>query len=337
MTSEIMSYSVPGVTCGHCRTAITNEVGTVAGVQSVDVDLEQKLVTIVGEGVSDAAVHTAIDEAGYDVAEAREDATGTVTEGKMAFIDVIAAEGVERAEALHLVGAIEHAFEHPIARAIAAAWDGAARAIFVVADTVKPSSAEAIAELKRLGLRPVLLTGDNETTARTVAAEAGIDDVIADVLPAGKAAVVSRLQEQVPSSRWSGTASTTPRRSRRPTSASLSAPARTSRSNQRPHSRLRRPARRGRRHPPLAPHARDDQGQPLLGLRLQRGRAAARSLGLPEPADRRRRDGLLQRLRRVQLAAPARLPSSPPAPRADGIGRRSASARGPGRLASPRS
>ena len=53
--------------------------------------------------------------------------------------------------------------------AIAAAWDGAARAIFAVADTVKPSSAEAIAELKRLGLRPVLLTGDNERTARAVA------------------------------------------------------------------------------------------------------------------------------------------------------------------------
>jgi P-type Cu+ transporter len=79
--------------------------------------------------------------------------------------------------------------------AIAAAWDGRARAIFVVADTVKPSSAAAVRELERLGLRPVLLTGDNERTARAVAAEVGIDDVIADVLPADKAAVVSRLQE----------------------------------------------------------------------------------------------------------------------------------------------
>jgi P-type Cu+ transporter len=190
------------------------------------------------------------------------DKTGTVTEGKMALVDVVTAPGVDRASALRLVGAVEHASEHPIARAIAdaalrggvlpavdsfsnreglgvqgvveghalvvgrpsllaewgvdldaalaaavasaqaggrtaiaAAWDGAARAIFVVADTVKPSSAEAIAELKRLGLRPVLLTGDNEQTARAVAAEVGIDDVIADVLPADKAAVVSRLQE----------------------------------------------------------------------------------------------------------------------------------------------
>jgi Cu+-exporting ATPase len=191
------------------------------------------------------------------------DKTGTVTEGKMAIVDVITVEGVERAEALRLVGALEHASEHPIGRAIAdaaagegalpavesfrnreglgvegvvegralvvgrpsllaewgleldgslpaavaaaraegrtaiaAAWDGRARAIFVVADTVKPTSAEAIAELERLGLRPVLLTGDNETTARTVAAEVGIDDVIAEVLPADKAAVVSRLQRQ---------------------------------------------------------------------------------------------------------------------------------------------
>ena len=61
---------------------------------------------------------------------------------------------------------------------------------------MKPSSAAAITELKRLGLRPVLLTGDNESTARAVAAEVGIDDVIADVLPADKAAVVRGLQEQ---------------------------------------------------------------------------------------------------------------------------------------------
>ena len=74
MISEIMRYSVPGVTCEHCRTAITKEVGTVAGVQSVDVDLEQKLVTIVGQDVSAAAVRDAIDEAGYDVVAVREDA-----------------------------------------------------------------------------------------------------------------------------------------------------------------------------------------------------------------------------------------------------------------------
>jgi len=190
------------------------------------------------------------------------DKTGTVTEGSMRLIDVRTAGGVERSEALRLVGAVEHASEHPIARAIAAAaanegplpavasfrnreglgveggvdrhavvagrpaflaergvelpdelaaavreaqaegrtavaagWDGKARAVFIVADTVKPTSREAVDELKRLGLHPILLSGDNETTARTVATEVGIDDVIADVLPVDKAAVVSRLQE----------------------------------------------------------------------------------------------------------------------------------------------
>jgi Cu+-exporting ATPase len=186
------------------------------------------------------------------------DKTGTVTTGKMELVDVVAAPGVDRAEALRIVGSVEHASEHPVAQAIAAAgsellpvesfrnreglgvegvvegravvvgrpsllaewsvelphelaeaiadaqahgrtavaaaWDGVARAVFVVADTPKPSSREAIAELRALGLRPVLLTGDSEATARTVAAEVGIDEVVAEVLPAEKASVVERLQ-----------------------------------------------------------------------------------------------------------------------------------------------
>jgi P-type Cu+ transporter len=80
--------------------------------------------------------------------------------------------------------------------AVAAGWDGQARALLVVADTVKPTSAEAVARLKALGLRPVLLTGDNEATARAVAAEVGIDEVIAEVLPSEKADVVRRLQQE---------------------------------------------------------------------------------------------------------------------------------------------
>ncbi|UGS34486.1 heavy metal translocating P-type ATPase [Capillimicrobium parvum] len=80
--------------------------------------------------------------------------------------------------------------------AVAAAWDGEARAVIVVADTVKATSAEAVAGLRGLGLRPVLLTGDNEATARAVAAEVGIDEVIAEVLPADKAGVVRRLQAE---------------------------------------------------------------------------------------------------------------------------------------------
>ena len=191
------------------------------------------------------------------------DKTGTVTSGRMALLDVTVADGVARADALRLVGALEDASEHPIGRAIAAAaaaegplpavtgfqnleglgvagtvegrvlvvgrpallaerglvlgpqldqarraaeeqgrtavvagWEGRAAAVLVVADTVKPSSAEAVAALKALGLRPVLLTGDNAATARAVAAEVGIDEVIAEVLPAGKVDVVRRLQAE---------------------------------------------------------------------------------------------------------------------------------------------
>ncbi len=192
------------------------------------------------------------------------DKTGTVTEGRMSLVDVATADGLERSEALRLVGAVEHASEHPIGRAIAdaaleagplppvesfgnreglgvegvveghrlvvgrpsllaerglalgprlseavdaaqaagrtafaAGWDGEARAVFTVADTLKRSSAAAIGDLRRLDLRPVLLTGDNDTTARAIAAEVGIDEVIAEVLPADKALVVSRLQADV--------------------------------------------------------------------------------------------------------------------------------------------
>jgi Cu+-exporting ATPase len=78
--------------------------------------------------------------------------------------------------------------------AIAVAWDGTARGALVVADTVKGTSAQAVAELKDLGLTPILLTGDNEAVARHIAAEVGIDQVIAEVLPQDKVDVVTRLQ-----------------------------------------------------------------------------------------------------------------------------------------------
>ncbi|GAA1958003.1 heavy metal translocating P-type ATPase [Kitasatospora viridis] len=82
--------------------------------------------------------------------------------------------------------------------AVAVGWDGAARAVLVVADTVKPTSAEAVRELRRLGLRPVLLTGDHRAVAEAVAAEVGIpaEDVIAEVLPEDKVAQVKRLQAE---------------------------------------------------------------------------------------------------------------------------------------------
>lgn len=78
--------------------------------------------------------------------------------------------------------------------AVVGAVDGRPVAVFTVADTVKPTSREAVERLRALGLRPVLLTGDNEATARAVAVEVGIDEVIAEVMPADKADVVKRLQ-----------------------------------------------------------------------------------------------------------------------------------------------
>ncbi|XAY06884.1 Copper-exporting P-type ATPase [Paraconexibacter sp. AEG42_29] len=191
------------------------------------------------------------------------DKTGTVTSGVMALVDIQTADGTTRPDVLRLVGALENASEHPVARAIAgaagaelggllpavagfrshdglgvegdvdgraviagraalladrgivldgplaaahdaaqaagrtaivAAWDGRLQAVVVVADTPKDSSAEAIRRLKALGLTPVLLTGDNRATAEAVARQVGIDEVIAGVLPAGKAQVVADLQ-----------------------------------------------------------------------------------------------------------------------------------------------
>ena len=196
------------------------------------------------------------------------DKTGTVTTGVMQLVDVVVGVGATRAEVLGLAGAVEHASEHPVAKAIASAakaelgqlesvqqfesvagmgtsgvvdgkrvlvggealmnsrtviisatlrsalqearnggntavlvaCDGSAKAVCVVADRPKQNSATAIAELRNLGLRPVLLTGDNRATAVAVAEQVGIetDDqhVIAGVLPAEKVRVVADLQER---------------------------------------------------------------------------------------------------------------------------------------------
>ncbi|SCG18698.1 Cu+-exporting ATPase [Micromonospora echinofusca] len=80
--------------------------------------------------------------------------------------------------------------------AVLAGWDGRARGVLAVADVVRPTSRAAIAQLRALGLTPVLLTGDNTTVARAVAAELGIDEVVAEVLPAEKVDVVRRLQDE---------------------------------------------------------------------------------------------------------------------------------------------
>ncbi|MGO2534685.1 MAG: copper-translocating P-type ATPase, partial [Brachybacterium tyrofermentans] len=94
------------------------------------------------------------------------------------------------------IAAAKAAAEEQGRTVVAVGWDGAARGILVVADAVKPTSAQAIAQMKELGLHPVLLTGDNEAVAQQIAAEVGIDEVIAEVLPAQKVDVVTRLQAE---------------------------------------------------------------------------------------------------------------------------------------------
>ncbi|MEU4619359.1 heavy metal translocating P-type ATPase [Actinoplanes sp. NPDC023801] len=124
---------------------------------------------------------------------------GLGVRGKLAGRDVLAGrvallerEGLEiPAEIAAAVAEAEKAGR----TAVVAGWDGRARGVLAVADTVKPTSRAAVAGLRGLGLTPVLLTGDNETVARAVAAEVGIDRVVAGVLPADKVAEVRRLQE----------------------------------------------------------------------------------------------------------------------------------------------
>jgi Cu+-exporting ATPase len=101
--------------------------------------------------------------------------------------------------ALRLEGALAEAsarYEAEGKTTVVVAWDGEVRGVFAVADAVKPTSAEAIAQLRGLGLDPVLLTGDNDTVARRIAAEVGIERVISQVLPAQKVAVVTALQAE---------------------------------------------------------------------------------------------------------------------------------------------
>lgn len=64
--AETITYTVPGMTCEHCRHAVSSELSAVAGVQAVEVDLETKLVTVTGDGLVDGTLRAAIDEAGYE-------------------------------------------------------------------------------------------------------------------------------------------------------------------------------------------------------------------------------------------------------------------------------
>ena len=100
-------------------------------------------------------------------------------------------EGLDRPP--ELSAALDEA-ENAGRTAVVVGWDGASRAVLVVSDTIKATSVEAIAQLRSLGLTPILLTGDNTRAARAVGAQLGITEVIAEVLPEDKVAVITRLQ-----------------------------------------------------------------------------------------------------------------------------------------------
>ena len=199
--------------------------------------------------------------------------------------------------------------------AVAVAWDGQARGVLTVADTVKPTSAAAVRQLRALGLTPVLLTGDNRAVAEAVAREVGIDvgptTVLAEVLPGRqggrRAAAAGR-----------GAAGRDGRRRRqrrrgpgagRPRARDGHRHRRRDR-GERPDAGARRPAGRGRRHPAVAPHPAHHQGQPVLGVRLQRGGDPAGRGRAAQPDARRCRDGLQLGLRRHEQPAAAQLPGA---------------------------
>ena len=174
----------------------------VVSAQGVDPDAALRLVAAL-ERASEHPVAQAIGAAGTEPlppVEGFRNREGLGVEGVVDGLELVAgrpsllaAHGFSLPEELRVA---QEGAEAEGKTVIAAAWGGRAQALFVVSDRIKPGSAEAIRRLRELGLHPVLLTGDNEQTARAVAAEAGIDEVIAEVLPAEKAEVVRKLQSR---------------------------------------------------------------------------------------------------------------------------------------------
>ncbi|MFD5105860.1 heavy metal translocating P-type ATPase [Streptomyces cinereoruber] len=183
------------VTTGRMRLAGVRVYGGTYGTEGAD---EDELLRLAGalEHSSEHPVARAVAEAAAErcgplpVPKTFENVPGLgvrgSVDGRLVVVGraaLLAAEGIE-APAASEPGAVH------------VAWDGVARGTLTVADTVKDTSAEAVARLRALGLRPVLLTGDHRAVAEAVADEVGIDEVIAEVLPEGKAEVIRRLQEE---------------------------------------------------------------------------------------------------------------------------------------------
>jgi Cu+-exporting ATPase len=179
---------------GTVTTGRMTLVDVVAG-EGEDRDVVLRLAAAV-EAASEHPIARAISGAADDLPAVREFANleGVGVQGVVAGKRVTVGRGITDLPAD--VAAAKTDAEAAGRTAVVVAWDGRARGVLAVADVVKPTSREAVDGLRALGLTPVLLTGDNATVARAVAAEVGIERVVADVLPAGKVDVVKRLQEE---------------------------------------------------------------------------------------------------------------------------------------------
>ena len=192
--------------------------------------------------------------------------------------------------------------------AVLVSWDDEIRGALAVTDTVKPSAAGAVARLRGLGLRPVLLTGDNPATAQAVAAAAGIDEVISEALPAAKARVITDLQAAGRSAAMVGDG-VNDGPALAAAQLGLALGSGTDVAICAADMILLRDDLDGRpRRDQAGPgHVQDHPPQPGLGVLLQRAGHPAGRARLPQPDPRRRHDDAVLGLRRVEQPAPAAL------------------------------
>ncbi len=150
------------------------------------------------EAMSEHPIATAIADgsATHDPVEGFSNLPGRGVRGTVGGVDVLVGRRLLFDEVPPEVEALAHAQEEQGRTAVLAGWDGVARGVLAVADTVKPSAVEAVAALRAMGLDTVLLTGDNRRTAAAVAAEVGISMVRAEVLPDDKLDEIRRLQDE---------------------------------------------------------------------------------------------------------------------------------------------
>ena len=191
-------------------------------------------------------------------------------------------------------------------------WDGQARGVIVVADAVKPTSPRRDRRAARARPDAVLLTGDNAAPPRTVARQVGIDEVIAGVLPAEKVDAVKRLQAEGKVVAMVGDGvNDAAALAQADLGLAMGTGTDVAIEASRPDAGPRRPARGAGRDPAVPHNVAHDQGQPVLGIRLQRRRAPAGRARAAQPDDRRRRNGFQLGLRRDQQPAAAQVHAIP--------------------------